>query len=82
MDTVSLVTWMATALAGLLLVIWLMENDRDFRSVAATRLPAPVISGRALLGLGGLLVWGFYIVTDESRCTAPTRRPGGQYRPG
>jgi hypothetical protein len=57
---------MATALAGLLLlVIWLMENDRDYRSVAATRLPAPVISGHALLGLGGLLVWGFYIVTDE-----------------
>ena len=49
----------------LLLVIWLMENDRDFRSVAATRLPVPVISGHALLGLGGLLVWGFYIVTDE-----------------
>ncbi len=57
---------MATALAGLLLlVIWLMENDRDFRSVAATRLPVPVISSHALLAVGGLLVWGFYIVTDE-----------------
>jgi hypothetical protein len=58
---------MATVLAGLvLLVIWLMEYDRDFQTVAATRLPVPVISAHALLGAGGLMVWGFYLVTDDA----------------
>jgi hypothetical protein len=57
---------MATVALGLiLLVIWLMEYDRDFQSVAATRLPVPVISTHALLGIGGLVIWGFYMVTDD-----------------
>ncbi len=67
MGTAALFTWMGTVLAGLvLLVIWLMEYDRDFQTGAATRLPVPVISTHALLGVGGLLVWGFYLVTDEN----------------
>jgi hypothetical protein len=66
MTAFALVAWMATVLIGLvLLVIWLMEYDRDFQSAAATRLPVPVISSHALLGVGGLLVWGFYAATDE-----------------
>ena len=66
MSAAALFTWMATILAGLLLlVIWLMEYDRDFQTGAATRLPVPVISTHALLGVGGLLVWGFYLVTDD-----------------
>jgi hypothetical protein len=66
MSVAALFTWMATVLVGLvLLVIWLMEYDRDFQTVAATRLPAPVISAHALLGGGGLMVWGFYLVTDD-----------------
>jgi hypothetical protein len=66
MGTAALFTWMGTVLAGLvLLVIWLMEYDRDFQTGAATRLPVPVISAHALLGVGGLLVWGFYLVTDK-----------------
>jgi len=66
MNAVALVTWMATVLVGLvLLVIWLMEYDRDFQSVAATRLPTPVISAHALLGVGGLMIWGFYVATDD-----------------
>ena len=68
MSTVALVTWMATVLVGLvLLIIWLMEYDRDFQTGTATRLPVPVISTHALLGVGGLLVWAFYLVTDEER---------------
>jgi hypothetical protein len=64
----ALFTWMATVVAGLvLLVIWLMEYDRDYQTVAATRLPVAVISAHALLGIGGLLVWGFYLVTDEDK---------------
>ena len=65
MDTVALFTWMATVALGLvLLIIWLMEYDRDFQSTAATRLPVPLISTHALLGTGGLVVWGFYLATD------------------
>ena len=66
MSAAALFTWMATVLCGLiLLIIWLMEYDRDFQSVAATRLPVPVISTHALLGVGGLTVWGFYLATDS-----------------
>ena len=65
MNTVALFTWMATVALGLiLLIIWLMEYDRDFQSTAATRLPGPVISTHALLGTGGLVLWGFYLATD------------------
>ena len=66
MSATALFTWMATVVCGLiLLVIWLMEYDSDFQSGTATRLPVPVISGHALLGISGLMVWGFYLVTDE-----------------
>ena len=68
MSTAALFTWIGTVLAGMiLLVIWLMEYDRDFQTVAATRLPVLVISSHALLGVGGLLVWGFYVFTDEDQ---------------
>src|ERR1700749_2937912 len=68
MSIAALFTWMATAVVGLLLlIIWLMEYDRDFQSAAATRLPVPVISAHALLGIGGLLVWGAYLIGDEDR---------------
>jgi hypothetical protein len=68
MDTVALFTWMATVLLGLvLLIIWLMEYDREFQTGAHTRLPVPLISTHALLGIGGLLVWAFYLVTDSDR---------------
>ena len=54
MGTAALITWLATVLAGIvLLVIWLMEYDRDFQTGAATRLPVLVISTHALLGVGG-----------------------------
>ena len=68
MSTAALLVWIATVLVGLvLLIVWLMEYDRDFQRAAATRLPVPVISTHALLGIGGLLVWGLYLVTDEER---------------
>jgi manganese efflux pump family protein len=68
----ALYAWIATVLVGLLLlIIWLMEYDRDFQSAAATRLPVPVISTHALLGLGGLALWGFYLVTDTDSLTVP-----------
>ena len=66
MSVVALFTWMVTVLAGLvLLVIWIIEYDPKFQSAAATRLPVPVISAHALLGLGGLMLWISYLLLDE-----------------
>ena len=68
MNVAALFTWMVTILAGLiLLVIWIVEYDREFQSAAATRLPVPVISAHALLGIGGLLLWAVYLLADEER---------------
>jgi hypothetical protein len=67
-DIVALYTWMVTILGGLLLlVIWIMEYDRDFQRSAATRLPVPVIVTHALIGMGGLLLWIGYLLVDEQR---------------
>ena len=68
MSAAALVAWIVTVLAGLvLLLIWLMEYDRDFQTAAATRLPVPLISTHALLGLGGLMAWGFYLVGGDDQ---------------
>jgi hypothetical protein len=65
MVLVALIAWLLTASAGLyLLAIWLIEYDREFQSAAATRLPVPVIGAHALLAVGGLAVWGLYLITD------------------
>ena len=68
MSVIALFTWMVTILAGLiLLVIWIIEYDREFQTAAATRLPVPVISAHALLGLGGLMLWIGYLLLDQAR---------------
>jgi hypothetical protein len=68
MNVAALFTWMVTILAGLiLLVIWIIEYDREFQTAAATRLPVPVISAHVLLGMGGLMLWISYLVIDEER---------------
>jgi hypothetical protein len=68
MSVAALFTWMVTILAGLiLLVIWIIEYDREFQTAAATRLPVPVISAHVLLGMGGLMLWISYLVLNEER---------------
>jgi hypothetical protein len=68
MSVIALFTWMATILAGLiLLVIWIIEYDAEFQTAAATRLPVPVISLHALLGLGGIMLWISYLLLDQKR---------------
>jgi len=68
MSVAALFTWMVTICAGLvLLVIWIIEYDREFQSAAATRLPVPVISAHALLGMGGLLLWIGYLLIGQER---------------
>jgi len=68
MSVAALFTWMITILAGLiLLIIWIIEYDPEFQSATATRLPVPVISAHALLGLGGLMLWIGYLLEDQKR---------------
>ena len=68
MSVVALFTWMATILAGLVLfVIWIIEYDAEFQTAAQTRLPVPVISLHAFLGLGGLMLWVSYLLLHQDR---------------
>ena len=68
MSVAALFTWLVTVLAGLiLLVIWIIEYDPEFQSATATRLPVPVISAHALLGLGGLMLWIGYLLEDQAQ---------------
>lgn len=66
MSVLALIAWSVTALVGLyLLAIWLIEYDPDFRHVAATRLPVPVVSGHVLFAAGGLVCWVLYLITNK-----------------
>jgi hypothetical protein len=68
MSIAALFAWLLTIFGGLiLLVIWIIEYDSEFQSAAATRLPVPVISAHALLGMGGLVLWLSYILADQER---------------
>ena len=68
MSVVGLFTWIITVFLGLaLVVIWIVEYDREFQSAAATRLPVPVISGHALLAMCGLFLWISYLLLDQAR---------------
>jgi hypothetical protein len=66
MSLLALVTWIMTAGAGLyLLSIWLIEYDKDFQAVAATRLPPPVLAAHVTLAAGSLLLWIYYLFYDN-----------------
>jgi hypothetical protein len=68
MSVVAMFTWMATIAAGLiLLVIWIIEYDPEFQSAAATRLPVPVLSLHAFLGLIGIMLWVSYLLLRQER---------------
>lgn len=73
MEIAALATWIAAAAAGLyLLMIWLIEYDKQFHSVAATRLPPLVLTCHVLCAGGGLIVWAVYLLygTDALGWTA------------
>ena len=66
MSLFALVTWIMTAGGGLyLLSIWLIEYDKDFQAVAATRLPPPVLAAHVMLAGGSLLLWIYYLFFDD-----------------
>jgi hypothetical protein len=66
MSVAALFAWMVTVSAGLILLfIWIIEYDHEFQSAAATRLPVPVISAHALLGMFSLMLWIGYLLTGK-----------------
>ncbi len=68
MSLIALAAWIVTASAGLyLLSIWLIENDKEYQAVAATRLPPAVLAAHVLLAGGGLLAWIGYVILDQDR---------------
>jgi len=68
MSLIALATWITTAGGGLyLLSIWLIEYDKEFQSVTATRLPPAVLAAHVLLALGGLFLWIGYVIADQDR---------------
>jgi hypothetical protein len=68
MSLLALAAWIITAGGGMyLLSIWLIEYDKDFHAVAATRLPPAVLAGHVTLAGGGLLVWVAYLILDSDR---------------
>jgi hypothetical protein len=68
MSLLALAAWIVTAGVGLyLLSIWLIEYDKDFHSVAATRLPPAVLASHVMLAGGGLLVWIGYLILDADQ---------------
>jgi hypothetical protein len=50
-----------------LLVIWIIEYDREFQTAARTRLPVPVNSFHVLLAATGLELWVSYLLLDDER---------------
>jgi hypothetical protein len=68
MSVAALFAWVAAISAGLiLLIIWIIEYDPEFQTAAATRLPVPVISTHALLGVLSLMLWiGYLLLGKES----------------
>ena len=68
MSLIALATWIVTAAGGLyLLSIWLIEYDKEFQSVAATRLPPAVLTSHVLFAITGLVAWIGYLIFDQDR---------------
>jgi hypothetical protein len=68
MSAIGLITGIITGGFGLyLLSIWLIEYDREFQSVAATRLPPPVLVGHVTAAGTGLLLWVAYLIWHHNR---------------
>jgi thiol:disulfide interchange protein len=68
MSVIALLCWIATVFFGLyLLAVWLIENDVTERGATASRLPAPVIGGHALLALAGLGFWVIHLLSGSNR---------------
>jgi hypothetical protein len=68
MTVLGLITGVITAGFGLyLLSIWLIEYDREFHAVAATRLPPPLLAGHVLAAATALALWIAFLAWHADR---------------
>ena len=67
MNAIALITWLGAASFGLFMfAIWLIEYGGK-GTARASRLPAAVVFGHALLATAGLTVWIIYLFADDQR---------------
>jgi hypothetical protein len=67
---VALITWVVTALGGLVLLArWLGRGGLRERSGGASRFPPALIFGHFLLAAVGLVLWIVYVAVDAEALT-------------
>ncbi len=66
MEWVALVTWVITALGGLVLAVkWLAKGGLREGALPGRRIRPPVIGTHFLLAATGLVVWIVYVASDR-----------------
>ena len=67
MDVAALVTWLATALGGFVLLgTWISKGGVRQAQTGQSRFPPAVIFGHFLLAAVGLVLWIVFLASDES----------------
>jgi hypothetical protein len=67
MDVAALVTWLATAVGGFVLLgTWITKGGVRQAQAGQSRFPPAVIFGHFLLAAGGLVLWIVFLASDES----------------
>jgi hypothetical protein len=67
MDVAALVTWLATAVGGFVLLgTWISKGGVRQAQTGQSRFPPAVIFGHFLLAAIGLVLWIVFLASDES----------------
>ena len=67
MDVAALVTWLATAIGGFVLLgTWITKGGVRQAQAGQSRFPPAVIFGHFLLAAVGLVLWIVFLASDES----------------
>jgi hypothetical protein len=67
MDVAALVTWLATAVGGFVLLgTWITKGGVRQAQTGQSRFPPVVIFGHFLLAAVGLVLWIVFLASDES----------------
>jgi hypothetical protein len=73
MDVAALVTWLATAVGGFVLLgTWITKGGVRQAQTGQSRFPPAVIFGHFLLAAIGLVLWIVFLASDESSALAWT----------
>ena len=67
MDVAALITWLATAVGGFVLLgTWISKGGVRQAQTGQSRFPPAVIFGHFLLAAVGLVLWIVFLASDES----------------